>query len=65
MIYLDCIVLKIRLIKWEINRSMYAVLGINVKGQREPLGLRLVEKEGARFWLSELIKLGLVDIHIV
>lgn len=67
IIYLDCIVLKIRQNKQVINKSMYLALGINMQGQKELLGLWLAETEGAKFWLSVLTELksrGLQDILI-
>jgi transposase-like protein len=67
IIYLDCIVLKIRQNKRVINKSMYLALGINMEGQKELLGLWLAETEGAKFWLSVLTELknrGLQDILI-
>jgi transposase-like protein len=67
IVYLDCIVLKIRHNKTVINKSMYLALGINMEGQKELLGLWLAETEGAKFWLSVLTELknrGLQDILI-
>jgi len=67
IVYLDCIVLKIRQNKRVINKSMYLALGINMEGQKELLGLWLAETEGAKFWLSVLTELknrGLQDILI-
>lgn len=67
IVYLDCIVLKIRQDKRVINKSMYLALGINMEGQKELLGLWLAETEGAKFWLSVLTELknrGLEDILI-
>lgn len=67
IVYLDCIVLKIRHNKRVINRSMYLALGINLAGHKELLGLWLAETEGAKFWLSVLTELktrGLQDILI-
>ena len=67
IVYLDCIVLKIRENKRVINKSMYLALGINLEGQKELLGLWLAETEGAKFWLSVLTELktrGLQDILI-
>lgn len=67
IVYLDCIVLKIRQHKSVINKSMYLALGINMEGQKELLGLWLAETEGAKFWLSVLTELknrGLQDILI-
>lgn len=67
IVYLDCIVLKIRENKRVINKSMYLALGINMEGHKELLGLWLAETEGAKFWLSvmsELKNRGLKDILI-
>jgi len=67
IVYLDCIVLKVRHHKRVINKSMYLALGINMEGQKELLGLWLADTEGAKFWLSVLTELktrGLQDILI-
>lgn len=67
IVYLDCIVLKIRQNKRVINKAMYVALGVNMEGQKELLGLWLAETEGAKFWLSVLTELknrGLEDILI-
>lgn len=67
IVYLDCIVLKIRQNKRVINKSLYLALGINMDGHKELLGLWMAETEGAKFWLSVLTELknrGLNDILI-
>ena len=67
IVYLDCIVLKIRQNNRVINKSMYLALGINMEGHKELLGMWLAETEGAKFWLSVLTELknrGLQDILI-
>ena len=67
IVYLDCIVLKIRHNKRVVNKSMYLALAINLAGQKELLGLWLAETEGAKFWLSVLTELktrGVQDILI-
>jgi putative transposase len=67
IVYLDCIVLKIRHNKRVINKSMYLALGINLEGHKELLGMWLAETEGAKFWLAVLTELktrGLQDILI-
>jgi transposase-like protein len=67
IVYLDCIVLKIRENQRVIKRSMYVALGINLDGQKELLGLWLADTEGAKFWLSVLTELknrGVEDILI-
>jgi transposase-like protein len=50
IIYLDCIVVKIRQDKRVINKAIYLALGVNMDGQKELLGLWLSENEGAKFW---------------
>ena len=57
IIYLDCIVVKIRQNKQVINKSVYLALGVNLEGQKELLGMWLSETEGAKFWLSVLTEL--------
>ena len=67
IVYLDCIVLKIRHNQRVINKSMYLALGVNMEGHKELLGMWLAETEGAKFWLSVLTELksrGLEDILI-
>lgn len=67
IVYLDCIVLKVRLYSRVINKSVFLALGINIEGQKELLGMWLAENEGAKFWLNVLIELknrGLNDILI-
>jgi len=67
IVYLDCIVLKIRQDKRVINKSVYIALGINMEGQKELLGLWIAQTEGAKFWLSILTELqtrGVKDIFI-
>lgn len=67
IVYLDCIVLKIRQDKQVINKSIYLALGVNLEGQKELLGMWLSENEGAKFWLNVLTELqnrGVKDILI-
>jgi transposase-like protein len=67
IVYLDCIVLKVRQDKRVINKAIYLALGINLEGHKELLGLWLAETEGAKFWLSVLTELqnrGLRDVFI-
>lgn len=67
IVYMDCIVLKIRHNQQVIRKSMYLALGVNLEGQKELLGMWLAENEGAKFWLSVLTELkarGLEDILI-
>lgn len=67
IVYLDCIVLKIRQDKQVISKSIYLALGVNMEGHKELLGMWLSENEGAKFWLNVLTELqnrGLKDILI-
>ena len=67
IVYLDCIVLKIRQDKQVINKAMYLALGVNMEGHKELLGLWITENEGAKFWLGVLTELnnrGVNDILI-
>lgn len=57
IVYLDCIVLKIRQDKRVINKAIYLVLGVNIEGHKELLGMWVSENEGAKFWLSVLTDL--------
>ena len=67
IVYLDCIVVKIRQDKRVINKSIFLALGINLEGHKELLGLWIAENEGAKFWLGVLTELqqrGVEDILI-
>jgi transposase-like protein len=67
VVYLDCLVVKIRQDKRVINKAIYLALGINLEGHKELLGMWLSENEGAKFWLSILTELqnrGIKDIFI-
>jgi len=57
IVYLDCIVLKIRQDKRVINKAIHLALGINIEGHKELLGMWIAENEGAKFWLSVLTEL--------
>lgn len=57
IVYLDCMVLKIRQDKRVINQSVYLALGVNLEGHQALLGLWLAETEGSKFWLSVLTEL--------
>lgn len=57
IVYLDCIVVKVRQDKQVINKAVYLALGVNMEGQKELLGMWLSETEGAKFWLNVLTDL--------
>lgn len=54
IVYLDCIVVKVRHGGSVINKAVFLPLGINTDGQKELLGMWLAENEGAKFWLGVL-----------
>lgn len=64
IVYLDCIVVKVRQDKRVINKAIYLALGINLDGQKELLGMWLSENEGAKFWLSVLTELQNLPLNI-
>ena len=67
IVYLDCIVVKVREDKRIINKSVYLALAVNTEGQKELLGMWISQNEGAKFWLNVLTELknrGLEDIII-
>lgn len=67
IVYLDCIVVKVRHNGSVINKAVFLALGINTEGQKELLGMWIAENEGAKFWLNVLTELknrGLQDILI-
>ncbi len=67
ILYLDCIVIKIRHDKRVINKAVYVALGVNIHGHKELLGLWMSENEGAKFWLSVLTELknrGVKDVFV-
>lgn len=67
ILYLDCIVVKVRQDKRVTNKAVYLALGVNIFGRKELLGLWISENEGAKFWLSVLTELknrGVKDVFI-
>lgn len=67
IVYLDCIVVKVRQDKRVINKSIFLALGINTEGHKELMGMWISENEGAKFWLNVLTELqqrGVEDILI-
>ena len=67
LIYLDAIHYKVREEGRYISKAYYTVLGVNLEGKKEILGLYLNESEGSRFWMQVLTDLqnrGVKDILI-
>lgn len=58
IVYIDCIVLKVRQDSRVINKPVLLALGINIEGQKELPGMWLAESEGAKFWLNVLTELS-------
>ena len=66
-VWLDAIHYKVKQDGRYNNMAIYTVLGLNMEGRKEVLGLYLSESEGANFWLSVLTDLqnrGIQDILI-
>ncbi|UNE64807.1 IS256-like element IS1113 family transposase [Xanthomonas oryzae] len=67
IVWLDGILVKVQHNKQVINKAAHVVLGVNLRGEKEVLGLWLAEHEGAKYWLSVLTELrhrGVRDIYI-
>ena len=67
IVFLDGIVFKVRKDNRVINKCVYSVLGINMDGHKEILGIWISENESASFWTTvcnELKNRGVQDILI-
>lgn len=67
IIYLDAIIVKIRDGAHILNKAIYLVIGVNLEGIKEVLGMWVAQSEGAKFWLgvvTELRNRGVQDIFI-
>lgn len=67
IIYFDGVVFKSRKDNHIINKCVYTVLGVDMDGQKDILGVWISENEGASFWAtvcSDLKKRGVDDIFI-
>ncbi|WP_257670985.1 IS256 family transposase, partial [Parapedobacter tibetensis] len=66
-VFLDCMHYKIRHNGSVESRAIYNILGVDIDGRKDLIGLYLSETEGAKFWLSVLTDLkqrGVEDILI-
>lgn len=66
-VYLDCMHYKVRDEGRVVTRAIYNILGINLEGKKDLIGMYISESEGAKFWLSVLLDLksrGVQDILI-
>ena len=67
IVWLDAIHYKIKENGRYISKAIYTILGLNIDGNKELLGLYLSDNEGAHHWLSVLTDLynrGVKDIVI-
>lgn len=67
IVFLDGIMFKVRKDSRVINKCLYSVLGINLDGRKEILGMWLSDSESASFWTpvcNELKNRGVEDILI-
>jgi transposase-like protein len=67
IVWLDAIHYKIKENGRYVSKAIYTILGLNIEGKKELLGLYLSDQEGAHHWLSVLTDLhnrGVKDILI-
>jgi transposase-like protein len=67
IVWLDAIHYKVREDGKVVSKAVYTILGVNLDGRKEVLGLYISEHEGAKFWLQVLTDLsnrGVKDILI-
>jgi putative transposase len=67
IVFLDCMVIKIRESGSVQRRALYLALGVTLDGERDVLGMWFQETEGAKFWmqvLNDLKTRGVRDILI-
>jgi putative transposase len=67
IVWLDAIHYKIREDGKVLGKAVYTILGVNLEGRKDVLGLYISENEGANFWLQVLTDLsnrGVQDILI-
>src|SRR4030042_4705721 len=67
IIWMDAIHYRVREDGAVTNRAVYTIIGVNIHGQKELLGIYMSENEGAKFWLQVLTDLsqrGVKDILI-
>lgn len=67
IVFMDCIHYRVKADGRVVIRSVYNLLGIDIEGKKDLIGIYSAETEGAKFWLSVLTDLknrGLQDILI-
>lgn len=68
VVYLDAIHFKVKQEGHIVNKAAYRVIGIDLEGNKDVLGIWIGENESAKFWLSVLNELknrGVQDILII
>jgi putative transposase len=55
IVYLDALRVKARINGHVQTRVIYLVIGVNLGGTKEILGLWACESEGAKFWLGKIV----------
>lgn len=66
-VFMDAIYYKIRENHQIMNKAAYIVLGVNLEGYKEILGIWIGESESSKFWLSVLTELksrGIQDVYL-
>ena len=67
LVFLDCIVVKVREDNRIVKKSIYLALAVTEEGCKDVLGIWIAETESAKFWLSVLTELknrGVKDVFI-
>jgi len=67
LLYLDALMVKMRHEGRVDNRAVYVVIGVNLDGQKDVLGLWTSNNEGAKYWLQVLTEIrnrGVRDVLI-
>ena len=67
IVYLDCLVVKIRDGNVVRNHACYLAIGVNLEGERDVLGIWFQRTESAKFWLQVLTDLktrGVTDVLV-
>lgn len=66
-VYLDCMHYKVKENGRVVTRAIYNVLGVDIEGKKDLIGMYISETEGSKFWLSVITDLktrGVEDILI-
>lgn len=67
IVFMDALVVKLRVDGIVKNVALYAIIGINLEGEKSCLGLYVSETESAKYWLTvmnELKNRGLEEVLI-